>query len=392
MSDINQHRVEQRVRSFNRIMQEYAPTEPFARFLTRFFKANKQMGSSDRRMASRLCYNYFRLGTALPEVEALGRLTIAEFLCEVESDLVALYQPDWLSKQQLTVEEKIDFIESIGFPIRSSIFPFLTKLSPGIDKDNFEAAHLIQPDLFVRVKRDAVAKVERELQRNAVIFNKESDCGYRLANGTRLQDLNKIKGLYEVQDLSSQQTINFMPAINGQKWWDACAASGGKSLMLLDKFPDIDLLVSDIRLSILRNLDERFLESGIQNSYRKKIIDLTKDASSILKDELFDAVILDVPCSGSGTWCRTPEMMLQIKDAQVDTYVELQKSIVNNALPFLKNEGTLTYITCSVFKAENEDMIDYLVKKHDLIVERTETILGYKHRADTMFAALLRKA
>lgn len=388
---INPRRVEQQVRNFERMIQAYDNHEPFSRFLTRFYKANKQMGSSDRRAASRLCYNYFRLGKALPHTERLTKLTIAEFLCEEKSDVVGLYQPDWLAHQGEAVMDKMSFLEKAGYLIEGHLFPFTDRLSPTIDKQRFELSHLQQPDLFIRVQKQAVARVEKELTTNAIAFKKEKGYGYRLDNGTRLQDLTKIKGLYEVQDLSSQQTIEFIPAGDGGQWWDACAASGGKSLMLLDKYPAIDLLVSDIRLSILRNLDERFLQAGIKNAYRKKVIDLSKDAFPILGVERFDGLILDVPCSGSGTWGRTPEAMLDFTEGQISTYTALQKTICSNAIPFLKSGGALTYITCSVFAAENEEMVEYLVQTYNLKVEKIETIAGYEQGADTMFAALLRK-
>ncbi|MCY4779220.1 RsmB/NOP family class I SAM-dependent RNA methyltransferase [Sphingobacterium sp. UT-1RO-CII-1] len=387
----NPRRVEQQVRNFERMIEAYDNHEPFSRFLTRFYKANKQMGSSDRRAASRLCYNYFRLGKALSHTEKLIKLTIAEFLCEEKSDVVGLYQPEWVAYQGKSIGDKVRFLEQIGFLIEGDLFPLADRLSAAIDRRNFELSHLKQPDLFIRVQTDAIEKVEKELTQNAIAFKREQGNAYRLDNGTRLQDLAKIKGLYEVQDLSSQQTIDFIPAANGRAWWDACAASGGKSLMLLDKYPNINLLVSDIRLSILRNLDERFMQAGIKNEYRKKVIDLSKDAFPVLGAERFDGVVLDVPCSGSGTWGRTPEAMLDFSESQIRTYTTLQKTICSNAIPFLKSGGTLTYITCSVFADENEEVVKHLVQEHGLTVEKMETIAGYTHGADSMFAALLRK-
>src|SRR5690606_16498436 len=89
MAEINERRVEQQLRNFERAIGAYQNDEPFARFLGRFFKENKQMGSSDRRMTSRLCYNYFRIGNALSNTGIRDRLIVAEFLCETESDLVS---------------------------------------------------------------------------------------------------------------------------------------------------------------------------------------------------------------------------------------------------------------------------------------------------------------
>lgn len=192
---------------------------------------------------------------------------------------------------------------------------------------------------------------------------RESDTGFRLANGSRLQDVRGIKGRYEVQDLSSQETINAFQISGKESWWDACAASGGKSLMLLDMYPQLDLLVSDIRLSILRNLNERFEEAGVKTmAYRQKIIDLTGDVSAILGSEQFDGILLDAPCSGSGTWGRTPEMIQQFSVGKIKHFADLQKKIARNVVPYLKRNGTLIYITCSVFSDENEAVVAYLEK------------------------------
>src|SRR5690606_40316220 len=131
----------------------------------------------------------------------------------------------------------------------------------------------------------------------------------KLQNGSQLDKIKEIAGRYEVQDLSSQRVIDFLNPQDGESWWDACAASGGKSLLLNELNPTIQLLVSDLRGSILRNLDERFDNAGIR-IYRKKIIDLTKDTTHILGNEKIDGVIVDAACSMSGTLVTLPDMQL----------------------------------------------------------------------------------
>src|SRR5690606_7146962 len=127
-------------------------------------------------------------------------------------------------------------------------------------------------------------------------------------NGVQLDKIKSIQGKYEVQDLSSQRTASLFRAQPNDSWWDSCAGSGGKSILLKQAQPSVNLLVSDIRESILRNLDERFDKAGI-NEFRRKLIDLTKDPSAVLNDTKFDGIIIDAPCSGSGTWGRTPEIL-----------------------------------------------------------------------------------
>jgi 16S rRNA (cytosine967-C5)-methyltransferase len=88
--------------------------------------------------------------------------------------------------------------------------------------------------------------------------------------------------------------------------WDCCAASGGKSILAYDQFSSLKLTVSDVRASILSNLRKRFERAGIRH-YASFVADITSPRFQLNKT--FDIVLCDVPCSGSGTWSRTPEQL-----------------------------------------------------------------------------------
>lgn len=384
-------RVSHQIRNFQRVLEAFNNTEPLARFLAKFFKENKQMGSSDRRMTSRLCYNFFRLGNALPTLTPEERLVVAEFLCEQDSALVRHFQPSWESQMQSSVDAKIAFLQAEGLAVLEDVFPFLEEASAGLDKAAFIRSQFIQPDLFIRVKRSALSTVDDLLKAANIEFERTEPSVFRLGNGTKLQQVSGLEGLYEVQDLSSQKTADFVDVHAKSTWWDCCAASGGKALMLLDKEPKVELLVSDIRLSILRNLDERFAQAQVKQNYRKKVLDLTVDIDTLMDGELFDGILVDAPCSGSGTWGRTPEMIQQFSMAKLADFVELQQQIVSRVIPYLKPKGSLVYITCSVFKQENEAMLQYLTENFDLHVEESQLLAGYTQKADSMFIAKLRK-
>lgn len=270
--EVNERRIGQQIRNFERALSSYPNKEPFSRFLTQFFKDNKQMGSSDRRMTSRLCYNFFRLGKAASQLSVTDRVVLAEFLCETESTVVSYYKPDWTSRLGDSVSDKIDFLVSQDLINRSDLFPFQQHLSAPIDTELFLQSQLVQPDLFIRLKRGSEAKVKHILTEAGVAFENVRPQTLALRNGTNLQQLKGLSGLYEVQDLSSQKTIDLIEAKDGESWWDACAASGGKALLFLDKYPSVKLLVSDIRMSILRNLDERFDLAGIKITVKRLLI------------------------------------------------------------------------------------------------------------------------
>jgi len=170
--------------------------------------------------------------------------------------------------------------------------------------------------------------------------------------------------------------------------WDCCAASGGKSIMAKDILGDMDLTVSDVRESILINLKKRFSEAGI-TKYKSFVADLTHSSQPIVHS--FDLIIADVPCSGSGTWSRTPEQLYYFDQKAIEEYSNLQKKIVANVIAQMKPGGYLLYITCSVFKKENEEVVAFIKQNFHLEVTQMEVLKGYDKKADTMFAALLQK-
>ena len=149
-------------------------------------------------------------------------------------------------------------------------------------------------------------------------------------------------------------------------------------------------MVSDIRESVLDNLDERLQQAGIRK-YQKKLLDLTQNVDSVLHDYAFDGIILDAPCTGSGTWGRTPEMIIQFNASRIFFFQQLQKTIALNLIKYLKPGKALIYITCSAFHEENEDVVNYLVKEAGLTLESSELLKGYERKSDTMFVARLVK-
>jgi 16S rRNA (cytosine967-C5)-methyltransferase len=388
-------RAEQQLRSFLRVFDNFPADKPLAKFLPEFFKRNKQMGSNDRRSVSRLLYNYFRLGRALANKSVEERLFLAEFLCtSVDNPFLYHFRSDLNQMIYLNIEEKIKYASINEGLIIEQVFPFTNHLSEGIDKEAFLLSFFVQPDLFIRVNPKALSWVLKTLEDCSIDFSLIAHNTVALPNGTNLNSLFSDSTFpvkpYEVQDLSSQRTAKYFKPNRFEHWWDACAASGGKSLLLFSEQSDIKLLVSDIRESVLDNLDERFIAAGL-TTYQKKLIDLTKNADPEIHHYEFDGIILDAPCTGSGTWGRTPEMISQFEEFKIQGFQNLQKVIAANVIKYLKQDRPLIYITCSVFKEENEEIISWLQKKHGMQLEGYELIKGYENKADTMFVARLIK-
>ncbi len=375
--------VENRLRIFNAFLTEFPKDRPVTKYLPEYFKRNKQMGSRDRKNLSKAIYSYFRLGNCLAGLKSDERLFVALFLtANSPDDMLAYFKPAYQERITDSLSEKATYLASL-FPEfnLNDIFPFTAHLSASIDQTLFINSQLIQPDLFIRVIKGAEQKLVAYLNEAQIPFEKKEWC-YRLPNAAKL--LN-TEYLYEVQDQSSQYTANYFQPKPKQMWWDCCAASGGKSLLLHALEPSVYILASDNRASSLLNLEVRFKQAGI-TQFRRREIDLLAEINSIEKDSM-DGIILDAPCSGSGTWSRTPEMLSQFKESQLEKFIYLQRTIAENASQFLKPGCPLVYITCSVFKEENEDAVDYFLANLPLKLEKMELIKGYESKADTMFVA-----
>ncbi len=378
------------LKTFTQIVEEYDFKVPLAAFLTVYYRKNPQMGSRDRKMASALLYAYFRLGKAAAEKQLAERLALALFLTQQTEHPVLAYLNPVLNEQvNLPSEQKNAIAADLGVD-SFLFFPWMNELSGTINKEQFAASQLQQPDLFIRVRKQFLPVVIAKLEQNNCVFTTEDNC-IRLVNAQNLQTLfeEKEQTWFEVQDRSSQQTGAYFAPLPDELWWDCCAASGGKSLLLLAEEPTVKVTVSDIRDSSLANLDARFTKVNLKYALRRKI-DLTLPVTQFQHNS-FDGIILDAPCSGSGTWGRSPEMISSFEETKINWFHELQFTIAKNVAQFVKPNKPLIYITCSVFEQENEAVTKRLVKELGLVIEKQEILEGYKHKSDTMYVARLTK-
>jgi 16S rRNA (cytosine967-C5)-methyltransferase len=184
------------------------------------------------------------------------------------------------------------------------------------------------------------------------LINELSNC-IRFEKQVQLQELKTWqKGYFEIQDISSQAVANYFNPKKHDFWWDMCAASGGKSLLLLSKESQLNLLCSDSRSSILKNLRDRF--NRFAYKVETEVMDLTLP---IKLNQSFNGIICDAPCSGSATWKRNPEELFFFTPQKLEYYTLLQKQILENGINNSKLDTSFFYITCSVFANENEEQL-----------------------------------
>jgi 16S rRNA (cytosine967-C5)-methyltransferase len=375
-------------RSAMEVIANYGGDLPLPVFLKDYFRQNKQMGSTDRRTISSLIYNYYRLGHAPHYVQPTERMQLGNFLCNQQpNDWLQYFKPEWNALMKADLEEKIAVADS-NFSI-TNIFPWADELSEGMDHAAFCRSFLVQPDLFLRLRPGFEKKTAQQLHDAAIPFEKVTETCLRLPNSTKLEGVIETDKQAVVQDMNSQTVGNYLQPVMQQvkTVWDCCAASGGKSLMAYDLNTGIKLTVSDIRNTIIQNLQNRFAKAGIK-SFTSFIVDLSKPKQeNILPVKPFDLVMADVPCTGSGTWARTPEQLVFFHPESIAAFSEKQKSIVRTAVPLVKPGGYFLYITCSVFKQENEAVVVFIEKECGLQLESRELLKGYDKRADTLFVA-----
>ncbi len=375
------------------IIEEYKGEIPFTHFLKNFFSLHKKYGSKDRKMIASLCYNYFRIANNFSKDEVEKALLTGVYLfTNAPNDLFINYNQAWNNNINLPIEQKA---ELAGVSL-NKLFPFNHELSAEIDKVQFNFSLLQQPDLFIRIRPGKEILVKQKLDAAAVPLHKISAQCIAIANGTKLEHILEINNEAVIQDLNSQNVGDLFKLIQlpaKPRIWDCCAASGGKSIMAYDYFDDIFLTVSDIRPSIIYNLKKRFSEAGL-NRYKSFVADTTNPdlLKNQIGEEKFDLIICDAPCSGSGTWARTPEQMHFFDEMKIADYSNLQKKIAANLNSYLSPNGYLLYVTCSVFKKENEDVTSFILQNNNLTLVKQELLKGYCNKADTMFVALFRAA
>lgn len=370
------------------IVTTYPGHPPLAPWLKQYYKQHPKLGSRDRRAISAAIYLYYRAASFYEK----GSPALSIIFKEISQDSPLFLQ------QAL----KYYFLNGVVQPESIQLL-WPLRLSVSMSLPSWLNSMRIPPRVFIRI-RSEVTTVLQKLEQEKVSLKQINLPGNRTAaclslpNGTAIDKLLPEKN-YVVQDASSQRSValvlHWLATLNEpapKKVWDVCAGAGGKSIYLKDQLPPFDLLVSDIRPAILHNLQKRFSLYGL-TAFRTHSLDMTHEATvkRVLADDLFDLVICDVPCSGSGTWARTPEQFHFFDPQKIHTFKWTQTQITAHAWPFVKSGGYLAYITCSVFEVENEQIVAELLQQPDATLIHQQLIDGIDIQADSMFVALIKK-
>lgn len=373
------------------IVTAYKGLPPLSLFLKSYFKQYPKLGSRDRRALSEAVFIYYRHAPFFDNAVVSITDVIAAGIRYSGTDNIFL---------QKIFAEKLTATAGAQAGLHPGNMQFSLPLSEGITEKKWLDSLLQQPQLFIRMRNNR-ENIIKTLQANEIAFEtarpylkqqgltKEADC-LRLPNGTAIDKLLPEKD-YVVQDWASQTSVHLLLAQlrqNPLRVWDVCSGAGGKSIFLRDKLPAFELLTTDIRESILHNLLMRFKQYSLK---KPEVLVLDSSNEADVKKQLgkrkFDLILCDVPCSGSGTWARTPEQFYFFKPDDLEKFRQLQYPIASQAQQHLAVGGLFAYITCSVFKAENEAVVEQLLQQGNLELLHQQIIDGTAEQADSMFCA-----
>lgn len=262
--------------------------------------------------------------------------------------------------------------------------------------EQFLLGPLQRPPLWLRLQHpEQRDSVEAELTAAGFQLLWQEDA--ILAAGSRSLEQTQAyqQGWVEIQDWASQQISRAVAATPGDLVWDACAGAGGKTLAIASQLRNRGAVIAtDNRAHALESLRVRAKRAGWFNVRR-----FTADATAPLRWPKeaaqrggFDRVLIDAPCSASGTWRRNPDARWRLQPSTLDTLTHLQQQLLRQCARSVRPQGALIYATCSWLEAENEAQVEQFLTDHPEFTLVDQQLVGFPQvDADTMFVARLQR-
>jgi 16S rRNA (cytosine967-C5)-methyltransferase len=325
---------------------------PADAIVQRYFKTRRYAGSKDRRAVRELAFRAIRRAGERP---ASGR---AAMLGLADEDAILLDAFDGSPHGPAVREPAESTAPAAAVP--KWVRPLL---SSNVAADEWPALLERAPlDLrfnSAKTSRDAMLAAFDRAEPTRL-----SPWGLRLPADTRV-DVHPAfaDGLVEVQDEGSQLIALACQPGNGMRILDLCAGAGGKSLALAAAAPDAAIIASDTNRSRLGQLLPRAERAGARVVVR--LLDGGREAAQLADlDSQCDVVLVDAPCSGSGTWRRNPEGRWRLTPERLQRLVRLQERLLDIAAPLVRPGGALVYATCSIIRAEGGDQARNFLGRH----------------------------
>ena len=199
------------------------------------------------------------------------------------------------------------------------------------------------------------------------------------------------EGKITIQDIASQMVTEIANPEMDSTIIDLCSAPGGKAAHLAAWMNNTGTIYAcDIYLHKIKLMEKNLKRLGVTNT-QVELIDARK-VKNVVKQESFDYVLADMPCSGLGVMSHKCDLKYNITYDSIKEIIALQKEILDASYPLIKKNGYLIVSTCTINKSENEEQIAWLIKKYpNLKVEYEKTILPYEYGTDGFFICKLKK-
>lgn len=267
------------------------------------------------------------------------------------------------------------------------------------DTHRFCRRHSSTQPLWIRLSKEKFrADVEKELKDSGFTVVKKEKTGYALRGDKNIVTLPIFKkGSIDVQDYASQQIGNAVisRAADASHIWDCCAGNGGKTVQIASAIEGAIVRVSDINDRKLVRIHERATQQNLTKSIAYVPWDgtvLPKFHESITKQGGFDIVLVDAPCSGSGTWRKNPDGRLFFEEKRLSDIVATQRKILKIASAAVKPGGWLIYGTCSFFVEENESQVErFLGDARNFVLDEMKLCGNPAADSDTTFFAAMKR-
>jgi 16S rRNA (cytosine967-C5)-methyltransferase len=296
---------------------------------------------------------------------------------------------------------------------------FADKLFAQLGNEALEAGEAMNVRAQLTARVNLLKTTREELKRKLedvgvkVTLTPLSPLGLFLDTRINVYSLEPFKeGLFEVQDEGSQ-LLGMLVDAPPRKVIDACAGAGGKTLQLAAQMKNRgDLHAFDVDERRLEDLRQRARRAGVHNARVLQIPPEGPEAEAALLpfQNLAERVLVDAPCSGSGTYRRKPDARYKLDEALLLDHVRRQQVLIERFATMVKPGGRLIYGTCSVLREENENVVEAFLAKHpEFTVAPATTWLGeelaaktcvngmlrlypHRHRTDGFFGAVLVRA
>jgi 16S rRNA (cytosine967-C5)-methyltransferase len=360
---------------------------PADAFISSMYKNHRFIGSKDRQFFNTHFFNILRHILALQHIfEESPRLWVIGYFHIMENmvlkDLEAFFNDDPYHSASLSGEE-LGTLKKAASDYHSPALPFWIKRN--IPQWLYEECRFIEEHerMFECFQKEApldirinplkstpceVMALFKDTYPDVRIEKISSRLPFalRLNRRVALSQMETYKqGWFEIQDAGSQHIARHMEAKAGEHILDFCAGACGKTLAFASNMQGKGRIIcTDVFEKRLINGKKRLKRAGIQNA-ECRLLNGSNDPWLKRQKKRFDAVLVDAPCSGTGTLRRNPDKVLNMIPLMVEGLVEQQRFILKKAAECVKPGGRLLYATCSILKKENEEQISAFLKDHD---------------------------